>query len=59
MNSTMKVYKLTLKSRYNPLDTVTRRVRAYSKKEARSQILVHEIMGTDEYRVVKCEEAPA
>lgn len=55
---TLKKFRLTLRSRYNPLDTCKIIVRARNKKEARSELSVHRAMLTDEYRCIKCEEVP-
>ena len=52
----MKLYRITVKSRYYPLEgTRTFRISANSKKDA-WDILQFEILCTDEYRKVKCEE---
>lgn len=49
------LYRVHYKSRYYPLEgTFRKTVRADSKKEIRNNW--HNIIGTDEYRIVKIEE---
>lgn len=52
----MKEYIIHYQSRYYPLEgTRTKRVRANNKKEIR--LNWHSIIHTDEYKIVKIEEA--
>lgn len=51
----MKIYKVTYKSRYYPLEgNRSIRVKAPSKKSIRDNW--HDIIHTDEYKIVKIEE---
>lgn len=51
----MKEFIVTFKSRYYPYEgTRTRRVRAQSKQSIRANW--HDIINTDEYKIVKIEE---
>ena len=55
-DESMKVYKVTYKSRYYPLEeTRVRHVRAMSRKSMRDNW--HALIHADEYRIVKIEEA--
>lgn len=52
----MKEYIIYYQSRYYPLEgTRTKRIRANNKKEIR--LNWHSIIHTDEYKIVKIEEA--
>lgn len=51
----MKTYKVTYKSRYYPLEgNYTKKVVAISKQSIRNNW--HELIHTDEYKIVKIEE---
>ena len=50
-----KLYEITFKSRYYPLEG-NRKIRRYAESKAAIRLMWHDIINTDEYRIVKIEE---